>query len=110
MPDTIIAVLLAGASTVLILAVTLYFQSRRDGLQDERAQRNARLERVRAAYRMLLQADRAIVSAAWSCVNLENDEEIDRDLRQEIKARVDSAYEQYNSGWIELALETADIL
>ncbi len=60
MPDTIIAVLLTGASNVLILAVTLYFQSRRD----ERAQRNARLERLRAAYRLLLQAGRAIVRAA----------------------------------------------
>jgi hypothetical protein len=106
MPDTIIAVLLTGASNVLILAVTLYFQSRRD----ERAQRNARLERLRAAYRLLLQADRAIVRAASRSANLQNDVEKDRDLNQRIKAQVDGAIKLYNRAWIELTLESEYIL
>src|SRR5258708_4199076 len=105
MPDTLVAVLLTGASNVLILAVTLYFQSRRDVLHYEQAQRNARLERVRAAYRLLLQSDNAVVDAAWSCVNLDIDE-----VKQRIAALIDSSSEQRKRARVELTLENMDIL
>jgi hypothetical protein len=64
MSDAIAAVLLTGASNVLILAVTLFSQSWRESLHYERAQRDAQIERVRAIYRLALQGDQAILESA----------------------------------------------
>jgi hypothetical protein len=102
-------VLLTIISNVLILSVTLYAQARRERTQFERAQRIARLERVRAAYHLALEGDLALLKivsvASWSLGPFENalvraEQQVEEGER---------AHDMLNRAWIELTLENVNL-
>jgi hypothetical protein len=107
----IITVLLTIISNVLILAVTLYFQARREHTQFDRAQRVARLERVRTAYRLVLQGDQLLLDAAIAASALPNSDGLDdEDLYPEVPtASSREISEMYNRARTELTLENANL-
>ena len=107
----IITVLLTIISNVLILLVTLYFQARRERTQFERSQRIERLERVRTAYRLVLQGDQTLLDAAIAASALPNSDGLDdEDLYPEIPtASSREISEMYNRARTELTLENANL-
>jgi hypothetical protein len=105
----IITVVLTIISNVLILAVTLYFQARREQAQSERSQRIARLERVRAAYHLALEGDLALLKiasvAGWVLGPFENAQ-----MRTEQSVEQgERAHDMLNRAWIELTLENVNL-
>jgi hypothetical protein len=109
----IVTVLLTIVSNAVILALTLYFQSRREQAQFDRAQLAARLERVQAAYRLALQGDQALLDAVNAALDLidANEGSDEQPWQQEAKqtAQAEGAREMLNRAWIELTLENVSL-